>query len=111
MQIAGSRLTVTFQQLIITQYPNMTPPYPEQGVYGWVCTGWFLGLLTAYLTDPGNVIYSKHRLKALKARKAAFHKLKAFRIERALNRLFHRSRWGFRVEQALSHLKEHKDKR
>lgn len=54
--------------------------------------GSFWGIINCLFNRSGNVIYSKHRLKVLKARKEAFTQLKAFRTGWALNRLFHRDR-------------------
>ena len=78
MQIVGSRLIVMFQHLIITEYSNTCPALGASFMVG--CTmGSFHGIINCLFNRSRNAIYSKHRVKVLKARKEAFHRLKAFR--------------------------------
>lgn len=58
--------------------------------------GSFPGIIYCPFNRSRNAIYPKHRGKVLKARKAAFHGLKAFMVRWTLNRLFHRDRSGWR---------------
>lgn len=87
MQIAGSRLIIKFQHLIIMEYSNTCLALWANFMVG--CTmGSFYGIINCLLNRPRNAIYSKHRVKVLKGRKEAFHKPKAFRMGQTLNRLF-----------------------
>lgn len=63
--------------------------------------GSFTGIINCLLNRSRNAIYSKQRVKVLKAEKEAFHKLKAFRTGWTLNRLFHRDRNGSREVRTL----------
>lgn len=102
MQIAGSRLSVMFQHLIITEYSNTCPALWASFMVG-CAVGSFYGIINCLFNWSRNPIYSKHRVKVLKARKEAFHKLKAFRMGRTLNRLCHRDRNGSREAGTLLH--------
>lgn len=93
MQITGSRLTVMFQHSITTEYSNTRPALGASFMVG--CTmGSFYGIINCLFNRSRNAIYSKHRVNVLKARKATFHRLKAFRVGWPLNCLFHRHKNG-----------------
>lgn len=100
MQIAGSRLIVMFQHRIITEYSNTHPALWASFMVG-CAVGSFCGIINCLFNRSRNAIYSKHRVKVLKARKAAFHKLKASRMGWTLNCLFHRDRNGSRETWTL----------
>ena len=79
MQIVGSQLIVMFQHLIITEYSNTYPALGASFTVG--CTmGSLYGIINCLFNRSRNAIYSKHRVQVLKARKEAFHRLKAFRM-------------------------------
>lgn len=102
MQIVGSRLIVMFQHLIITEYSNTCPALGASFMLG--CTvGSFYGIINCLFNRSRNAIYSKPRVKVLKARKEAFPRLKAFRMGWTLNRLFHKDRNGSREAGTLLH--------
>ena len=68
------------------------------------CTvGSFYGIINCLFNRSRNAIYSKPRVKVLKARKEAFPRLKAFRTGWTLNRLFHKDRNGSREAGTLLH--------
>ena len=84
MQIVGSRLIVMFQHLIITEYSNTCPALGASFMVG--CTmGSFHGIINCLFNRPRNAIYSKHRVKVLKARKEAFQTQKALQIGQSKN--------------------------
>lgn len=63
--------------------------------------GSFPRIINCLLNRSRNAIYSKHKVKVLKAKKGVFHKLKAFGMGRTLNRRFHGDRNGSRRVRTL----------
>lgn len=93
MQITGSQLVIMVQHLITTEHSNACLALWASFRVG--CNvGSFCGIVNCLFNRSRNVIYSKQRGKLLKSRKAAFHRLKAFRMGGTLNCLFHRDRNG-----------------
>ena len=55
--------------------------------------GSFPAIINCLLNRSRNAIYSKHRVKVLKAKKEAFHKLKAFRGMDLKSPISQRQKW------------------
>lgn len=77
MQIAGSRLIVMFQYLIITEYSNTCPALWASFMVG-CAVGSFYGIINCLFNRSRNAIYSKHRGKVLKSKKRSFSQAKSF---------------------------------
>lgn len=93
MQITGSQMMIMFQHLITMEYSSAWLVLWASFMVGCIL-GSFCGIINCLFNRSRNAIYSKQKMKVLKARKAAFHRLKAFRMVWTLNRLFHRDRNG-----------------